>query len=295
MSWHRSGAAGPGSCSISDKSPIFLAAICNASAVRFVAASFAPLANLLDQSPRLGNVSTAQACAEQNYVLQRKKKKKITSLKRDCNLASYYGSVKFEQRQTTPEHFRRLSSRTSFFLRHFFLLSGSARTSVTGCAVKLTPASCYTDLATDGMSRVKYSVLPYTRPVGASDEDATRARQLLTMRSSSYNRGERERRKAAGDSIETLQDLAFKYDKEQQRFAPPAKEKNLRNVEFLAAMILDGEGRSAAVPPIWRTPVDLPTGRKRRSVNVTLPAPSIDGSVQPVGETFSFDPLNVSR
>jgi len=44
------------------------------------------LANLLDQSPRLGNVSTAQACAEQNYVLQRKKKKKITSLKRESGV-----------------------------------------------------------------------------------------------------------------------------------------------------------------------------------------------------------------
>lgn len=81
---------------------------------------------------------------------------------------------------------------------------------------------------------------------------------------------------------ETVQDLAAKYDNpaEQRRFTPPAKAKNLRNREFLAAMILDGEGRSHAVPPIWRVPVDLPVGRKRGS-GVALPAPSINGSAQP--------------
>ncbi|KAL3135430.1 hypothetical protein ABBQ32_007612 [Trebouxia sp. C0010 RCD-2024] len=133
------------------------------------------------------------------------------------------------------------------------------------------------------MSRVKYSVMQYTRTVGASDEDAARARSLLTMRPSSYSKRDREARTAKGENIETLQDLAAKYDDpaEQRRFAPPAKAKNLRNVEFLAAMILDGEGRADAVPPIWRTPVDLPVGRKRGSAGVALPAPSIDGSAQP--------------
>ena len=93
------------------------------------------------------------------------------------------------------------------------------------------------------MSRLKHNVLSYTRTVGASDEDAARARSLLTMRPSSYSKTDREERTAAGKSIETLQDLAAKYDDpaEQRRIAPPAKAKNLRNREFLAAMILDGE------------------------------------------------------
>ena len=119
-------------------------------------------------------------------------------------------------------------------------------------------------------------MLSYTRTVDASDEDAARARCLLDMRPSSYSKTDREARTAAGKSIETLQDLAALYDNpaEQRRFAPPAKAKNLRNKEFLAAMILDGEGRSHAVPPIWRVPVDLPVGRRRGSVSVALPAPS---------------------
>ena len=133
------------------------------------------------------------------------------------------------------------------------------------------------------MSRSKYNVLQYTRTKDASDEDAARAKSLLTMRLSSYSRTHREERTAKGKSIETVQDLAAKYDNsaEQRRFAPPAKAKNLRNREFLVAMILDGEGRSHAVPPIWRVPVDLPVGRKRGSVSIALPAPSIDGSAQP--------------
>ena len=133
------------------------------------------------------------------------------------------------------------------------------------------------------MSRVKYNVLAYPRTVDASDEDAARARCLLTVRLSSYSRTDREARTAKGDSIETVQDLAAKYDDpaEQRRFAPPAKAKNLRNREFLVAMIMDGEGRSHAVPPVWRVPVDLPVGRKRGSAGVALPAPSVDGSAQP--------------
>lgn len=144
------------------------------------------------------------------------------------------------------------------------------------------------------MSRVKYNVLSYTRTVDASDEDAARARSLLTMRLSSYSKIHREERTAKGESIETVQDLAAKYDDpaEQRQFAPPAKAKNLRNRKFLVAMILDGEGRSHAVPPIWRVPVDLPTGRKRGSAGVALPAPSFDGSAQP-GVTASIH--SVSR
>ena len=140
------------------------------------------------------------------------------------------------------------------------------------------------------MSRLKYNVLQYTRTVDASDEDAARARCLLTMRPSSYSKRDREERAAAGKSIETLQDLAALYDDpaEQRRFAPPAKAKNLRNREFLAAMIMDGEGRSNAVPPVWRVPVDLPVGRKRGSACVALPYPSIDGSAQP--EAMAADP-----
>ena len=137
------------------------------------------------------------------------------------------------------------------------------------------------------MSRSQYNkVLPYTRPVGASDEDAARAMCLSMLRPSSYKKEEREDRQARGDSIETLLDLAAMVDKKnktQERFTPPAKKKNLRNVEFLVAMVMDDEGRSDAVPPIWRTPVDLPVGRKRGrgcAANV-LPAPSIDGSAQP--------------
>ena len=153
------------------------------------------------------------------------------------------------------------------------------------------------------MSRVNYNVLSYTRTMDASDEDAARARSLLIMRLSSYSKTDREARTAKGQSIETVQDLATKYDNpaEHQRFAPPAKAKNLRNREFLAAMIMDGEGRSNAVPPIWRVPVDLPVGRKRGSCGVALPAPSINGSVQPevtsANVHLKFDPSihSVSR
>ena len=148
----------------------------------------------------------------------------------------------------------------------------------------------------DGMSRTIYNhVLPYTRPVGASGEDAARAVHLRDLRASSYKREERDKRVAAGDSIETLQDLAAKYDKGQQRFVPPAKQKNLRNVEFLVAMIMDGEGRSDAVPPVWRVAMDLPKPRRRNSVAAALPFPSIDGSAQP-GNTAADTHLNcVSR
>ena len=95
------------------------------------------------------------------------------------------------------------------------------------------------------MSRI-CNVLPYTRPVGASDEDAARAGYLTLLRRSGLTKTER------GDGVvkDTLCDLSAKYDRGQQRFTPPARKKNLRNVEFLAALILDGEGRSAAVPPI---------------------------------------------
>ena len=126
------------------------------------------------------------------------------------------------------------------------------------------------------------TILPYTRPEGASDKDAARARTLLRLRPSPYRKEERERQMADdGKLTETLQDLAAKYDKGQQRFTPPARKKNLRNVEFLPSLIVDGEGRSAAGPPIWRIPVELPIGRKRGRACSALPAPAIDGCVQP--------------
>ncbi|DBB03022.1 TPA: hypothetical protein ACH3X1_013441 [Trebouxia sp. C0004] len=168
------------------------------------------------------------------------------------------------------------------------------------------------------MSRTKYNnVLPYTRPVGASDKDAARALYLRDLRPICYKREERDKRVAAGCSIETLQDLAAKYDKGQQRFVPPARRKNLRNVEFLVAMIMDGEGRSDAVPPVWRIAVDLPKPHRRNSVAAALPFPSIDGSAQQentasihsisslprqkrydsseTDTSFFFDPFNVPK
>ena len=71
-------------------------------------------------------------------------------------------------------------------------------------------------------------------------------------------------------------------------------QKNLRNVEFLVAMIMDGEGRSDAVPPVWRIAVDLPKPHRRNSVAAALPFPSIDGSAQPENTAadthLKFDP-----
>ena len=154
-------------------------------------------------------------------------------------------------------------------------------TSVNRPVVVPVPPLSHASLRLDNMSRTIYNnVLPYTRPVGASDEDAARAMYLRCLRASCYRREERDKRVAAGYSIETLQDLAAKYDKGQQRFVPPARQKHLR-VEFLVAMIMDGEGRSDAVPPVWRVAVDLPKPHRRNNVTAALPFPSIDGSAQP--------------
>ena len=152
------------------------------------------------------------------------------------------------------------------------------------------------------MSRTQYNiVLPYTRPVGTSDEDAVRAVYLRGLRRSCYRKEESDAQKARGEVIDTLQDLAAgvdKKNKQQQRFTPPAKEKTLRNVEFLVAMIMDSEGRSAAVPPMWRTPVELSNKRKGGGVAAALPAPSVDGHVQPeitAADTYQkFGPSNSS-
>ena len=93
----------------------------------------------------------------------------------------------------------------------------------------------------DSMSRTAYNhVLPYARPVEASDEDTARAMYLRCLRASCYRREERDKRVAAGYSIETLQDLAAKHDKGQQRFVPPARQKHLRNVEFLVHSMFCG-------------------------------------------------------
>jgi len=167
------------------------------------------------------------------------------------------------------------------FFRHFL----SVHTSASDLVVVLATAPGHSSLRFDGMRRTIYNhVLPYTRPVGASDEDAARAVYLRSLRPSSYTIKEREDRMSTGQLIDTLQDLAAMVDKKNktgERFVPPAKEKNLRNVEFLIAMIMDGEGRSAAVPPVWRVPVERPKPRRRNSVKVALPFPSIDGFVQP--------------
>ena len=101
--------------------------------------------------------------------------------------------------------------------------------------------------------------MPYTRPAGAFDGDAARARTLLGLRTSAYRKEEREKQMADGGKlIETLQDLAAKYDKGQQRFTPPARKKNLRNVEFLASLILDGEAAQPLCHPygeyLWTFP-----------------------------------------
>ena len=167
----------------------------------------------------------------------------------------------------------------------FFRLLFCGYTSENRPVVAPVVAPSLTDLRLDGMSRTVYNqVLPYTRPVGVSDEDAARAVYLRSLRASSYRREERDSQRSKGELIDTLQDLAAIVDKKnktQERFAPPAKQKNLRNVEFLIAMIMDDEGRSDAVPPVWRVPVELPTKRKRGSVTAALPAPSIDGSARP--------------
>ena len=167
-------------------------------------------------------------------------------------------------------------------LCRFLRLFVCGYTSVNRPVVVPVPPLSHTSLRLDGMSRTAYNhVLPYTRPVGASDEDAARAMYLRCLRASCYRREERDKRVAAGYSIETLQNLAAKYDKGQRRFVPPARQKHLRNVEFLVAMIMDGEGRSDAVPPVWRVAVDLPKPHRRNSVAAALPFPSIDGSAQP--------------
>jgi hypothetical protein len=135
-----------------------------------------------------------------------------------------------------------------------------------------------------GMSRTVYNdVLPYTRPVGASDEDAARAVYLRSLRASSYTIKERDSRMSKGQLVDTLQDLAAIVDKKnktRQRFVPPGKTKNLRNVEFLIAMIMDDEGRSDAVPPVWRVPVESQKSRRRNSVKAALPAPPDDPLIQ---------------
>lgn len=55
-------------------------------------------------------------------------------------------------------------------------------------------------------------------------------------------------------------------------------------------MIMDGEGRSDAVPPVWRIAVDLPKPRKRDSVAAALPFPSIDHFVQSETAAADTDP-----
>ena len=113
---------------------------------------------------------------------------------------------------------------THFFLRlSFFLVCRCASTSfiLRGCSYDCL--QLYTHQLSDGMSRVNYT-LPYTRPVGASDEDASRARTLLGLRRSALTKTERE----DGVVKDTLCDLLAKYDKGQRRFTPPARKKNLQ-------------------------------------------------------------------
>ncbi|DBB05686.1 TPA: hypothetical protein ACH3X1_012297 [Trebouxia sp. C0004] len=79
------------------------------------------------------------------------------------------------------------------------------------------------------MSRVN-TILPYTRPEGASDEDAARARTLLRLAPAPT-----ARRSAKGKwpTTENSSIPCRMADEGQQRFTPPARKKNLRNVEFL--------------------------------------------------------------
>ncbi len=120
--------------------------------------------------------------------------------------------MKFEQRQTLSGIFRSyphaLPSSLSVLPTSFLWLY--KRESTRGPS--LADLS-HTNLRSDGMSRTIYNnVLPYTRPVGASDEDAARAVYLRGLRPSCYKRDERDKRVAAGDSIETLQHLAATKD-----------------------------------------------------------------------------------
>lgn len=143
--------------------------------------------------------------------MNKRKKEGFYELKgrvsRNCNGASYYGT---EQRQTLPGIFRGYPHALPSSLPVL-------RSPICGCTsanrpvVVPVPAPSHASLLLDGMSRTIYnSVLPYTRPVGASDEDAARAMYLRCLRASCYSRRDREARVAAGDSIETLQNLAAK-------------------------------------------------------------------------------------
>lgn len=120
---------------------------------------------------------------------------------------------------------------------------------------------------------------------------------LSTYANCCYTRLERDSQRSKGELKDTLQDPAAMVDRKNktpERFVPPARQKNLCNVEFLVAMIMDGEGRSDAVPPVWRIAVDLPKPHRRNSVAAALPFPSIDGSAQPENTAadthLKFDP-----
>ena len=65
----------------------------------------------------------------------------------------------------------------------------------------------------------------------------------------------------------------------------------LHNREFLIALILDGEGRSDAVPPSWREPrTDLGNGRKRvRAVAF------VEAAVPVQQAAIDFDAMDAGR
>jgi hypothetical protein len=134
--------------------------------------------------------------------------------------------------------------------------------------------------------------LQYVPPEGASDENQARVRYLINLRKSSLTKREREQAAAAGKPTERLQDLAAKFDSGRQRFIPPVAKKNLRNTEFLIALILDGEGRSDAVPPKWREPIDIKVDRKKDS---SLEPVSDIAATAPAPAMLTFDHFDLSR
>ena len=134
-------------------------------------------------------------------------------------------------------------------------------------------------LATQDQTRQQWYL--QVKPAGVSKENEQRALVLCNMRQNKMKPKEPPR--------ETLWDLAAKYDKGVGR---RWKSQNvLHNREFLIALILDGEGRSDAVPPSWREPrTDLGNGRKRvRAVAF------VEAAVPVQQAAIDFDAMDAGR
>ncbi|DBA86107.1 TPA: hypothetical protein ACH3X1_005626 [Trebouxia sp. C0004] len=127
------------------------------------------------------------------------------------------------------------------------------------------------------MSRTIYNhVLPYTRPVRASDEDTLRAVYLRSLRASSYRREQLDRQRIKAELIDTLQ---ARQRTATVRATSQAEEPAQRGV--LDSHDIRRRGQVGRRKPVWRVAVKLPKPHKRNSVKAALPAPSINGSVQP--------------